>query len=126
MLKRIPVLMVLIVAAVASWSPQPAAATQCTMTATPITGAAVGATITLTGSGWNPGETVFVNLGGIQLGQFTADAVGTVSATATVPSLSLGPQTLFAFNNAATCESNSQFLVPCQATFARLMISVSF
>jgi len=109
MLKRIPVLIALISTVFAAWSPQLAGAAQCTMTATPSSGAAVGSTITLAGSGWTPGETIFVNLGGIQLGQFTADAGGVVSATATVPSLSLGSQTLFAFNNAATCESNSQF-----------------
>lgn len=90
---------------------QGAGAQQCTLSASPGGGAPVGALMDLSGSGWSPGETVFVNLGGMQIAQITADAGGVVSAAATVPDLPLGGQLLFAFNNSASCESSSTYQV---------------
>jgi len=88
-----------------------AGAQQCALSAAPSGGAPVGASIDLLGSGWSPGETIFVNLGGKQIAQTTADAGGVVSAVATVPDLPLGGQLLFAFDNSATCESSSTYQV---------------
>ncbi len=85
--------------------------TACTISATPAGGAAVGSTITISGGRWASNDTVFVNLGGSQLGQFSADSSGSFSASATVPALAAGDQTLFAFNNAASCEVSVNYPV---------------
>lgn len=94
-----------------------AAAGHCTISITPSEGASAGETITVSGTGWDADDTVFVNLSGIQIvSGAAADGSGNFSTTAMVPDLNNGDHLVFAFNNAASCEVNSSYPVIDPAT----------
>jgi hypothetical protein len=80
------------------------------LTLSPTQGAA-GSELTVSASGYRPGETVQVTFNGTSVGQDTADTNGAVSVKVTVPSLGPGQYTVVATGQTSGASNSATFTI---------------